>query len=68
MERFIAGLVRDFESGKVDRRELCKTIALAATVYAAGDAAEAQPARGFKVLASITSPIRARTTRGRAIS
>ena len=50
MERFIAGLVKDFESGKVDRREFCKTVALAATVYAADDAAEAQPARGFKVL------------------
>jgi len=50
MERFIAGLVKDFESGKVDRREFCKTVALAATVYAAGDAAQAQPTRGFKVL------------------
>lgn len=50
MERFIAGLVKDFESGKVDRREFCTTVALAATVYAAGDAAQAQPARGFTVL------------------
>lgn len=50
MERFIAGLVKDFESGKLDRREFCTTVALAATVYAAGDAAQAQPARGFKVL------------------
>jgi catechol 2,3-dioxygenase-like lactoylglutathione lyase family enzyme len=50
MERFIAGLVDQFESGKVDRREFCKTVALAATVYAAGDAAQAQAPRGFKVL------------------
>src|SRR5437868_6035491 len=51
MERFIAKLVRDFESGALDRREFCKTVALAATVYAAGDAANAQERTGFKVLA-----------------
>ena len=50
MERFIADLVKNFESGKLDRREFCKTVALAATVYAAGDAAQAQATRGFKVL------------------
>jgi catechol 2,3-dioxygenase-like lactoylglutathione lyase family enzyme len=50
MERFIADLVKSFESGKVDRREFCKTVALAATVYAAGDAAQAQATRGFKVI------------------
>ena len=50
MERFIADLVKSFESGTVDRREFCKTVALAATVYAAGDAANAQATRGFKVL------------------
>ncbi|MEA2903560.1 MAG: Glyoxalase/Bleomycin resistance protein/Dioxygenase superfamily [Alphaproteobacteria bacterium] len=50
MERFIADLVKSFESGKVDRREFCQTVALAATVYAAGDAANAQPGTGFKVL------------------
>ena len=50
MERFIADLVKSFESGKLDRREFCKTVALAATVYAAGDAAQAQATRGFKVL------------------
>ena len=50
MERFIANLVRDYESGKVDRREFCKTVALAATVYAAGDAANAQAPRGLKLL------------------
>jgi hypothetical protein len=50
MERFIADLVKSFESGRMDRREFCQTVALAATVYAAGDAANAQAARGLKVL------------------
>ena len=51
MERFIADLVKDFETGKVDRRQFCETIALAATVYAAGEAAaNAAPARGFEML------------------
>jgi len=50
MERFITDLVKSFESGKMDRREFCQTVALAATVYAAGDAAHAQAARGMKVL------------------
>src|SRR5262249_37075504 len=49
MERFIADLVKNFESGKIDRREFCKTVALAATVCAAGDA-NAQTGTGFKVL------------------
>jgi catechol 2,3-dioxygenase-like lactoylglutathione lyase family enzyme len=50
MERFIAGLVKDFESGKVDRREFCQTVALAAVVYGASDAANAAPERGLKVI------------------
>jgi catechol 2,3-dioxygenase-like lactoylglutathione lyase family enzyme len=50
MEKFIADLVKDFDSGKVDRREFCQTVALAAVVYAAGESANAQAARGFKVL------------------
>src|SRR5262249_36531977 len=50
MERFIAGLVKDFESGKLDRREFCQTVALAAVVYGAGEAANAQAARGFKMM------------------
>jgi hypothetical protein len=50
MERFIANLVKDFDSGKVDRREFCQTVALAAVVYASGEAANAQASRGFKVL------------------
>jgi len=50
MERFIADLVKSFESGKMDRREFCQTVALAAIVYGAGEAANAQSGRGFKVL------------------
>jgi catechol 2,3-dioxygenase-like lactoylglutathione lyase family enzyme len=50
MEGFIADLVKSFEDGKMDRREFCQTVALAATVYAAGDAAHAQTSTGFKVL------------------
>jgi catechol 2,3-dioxygenase-like lactoylglutathione lyase family enzyme len=50
MERFIADLVRNFESGRINRRQFCEAVTLAATVYAAGDAAKAQPARGLKML------------------
>jgi catechol 2,3-dioxygenase-like lactoylglutathione lyase family enzyme len=50
MEHFIADLVKSFESGKIDRRQFCETVALAATVFAAGGAAAAAPARGLKML------------------
>ena len=50
MERFIADLVKQFEGGAIDRREFCQTVALAAAVYATGDAANAQTGTGFKVL------------------
>jgi catechol 2,3-dioxygenase-like lactoylglutathione lyase family enzyme len=50
MERFIADLVQGLDSGKIDRREFCKAVALAAAVYGAGDAAQAQAQRGFKVI------------------
>jgi len=50
MERFIEGLVKKLEAGEVDRREFCRTVALAATVYAAGEEANAQTSSGFKVL------------------
>ena len=50
MERFIADLVKKFESGRMDRREFCQTVTLAATVYAAGEDANAQTSSGFKVL------------------
>jgi catechol 2,3-dioxygenase-like lactoylglutathione lyase family enzyme len=50
MERFIADLVQDLDRGEIDRREFCKAVALAAAVYGAGDAAQAQTPRGFKVI------------------
>jgi catechol 2,3-dioxygenase-like lactoylglutathione lyase family enzyme len=52
VERFISDLVGEFESGKIDRRKFCETVALAAVVYAAGEgAANAAPAEGFQVIA-----------------
>ena len=50
MERFIADLVEDLDTGQIDRREFCQAVALAAAVYGAGDAAQAQAARGFKII------------------
>jgi catechol 2,3-dioxygenase-like lactoylglutathione lyase family enzyme len=50
MERFIADLVHGLDSGKLDRREFCQAVALAAAVYGAGDAAQAQAQRGFKII------------------
>jgi catechol 2,3-dioxygenase-like lactoylglutathione lyase family enzyme len=50
MERFIADLVQGLDSGQIDRREFCKTVALAAAVYGAGDAAQAQAQHGFKII------------------
>lgn len=46
MERFIAGLVEDFASGKISRRQVCEGVALAAAVFAMGDAAKAAPGGG----------------------
>jgi catechol 2,3-dioxygenase-like lactoylglutathione lyase family enzyme len=50
MERFIADLVQNLDSGRIDRREFCQAVALAAAVYGAGDAAQAQAQRGFKII------------------
>jgi catechol 2,3-dioxygenase-like lactoylglutathione lyase family enzyme len=50
MERFIADLVHGLDSGRIDRREFCQAVALAAAVYGAGDAAQAQSERGFKII------------------
>ena len=41
MERFIADLVQGLDNGRIDRREFCQAVALAAAVYGAGDAAQA---------------------------
>jgi catechol 2,3-dioxygenase-like lactoylglutathione lyase family enzyme len=52
MERFIADLVKRFQDGKITRRQFCETVALAATVYAAGEStANAAPTQGFKMIA-----------------
>ena len=50
MERIISDLVLGLDSGRIDRREFCQAVALAAAVYGAGDAAQAQAQRGFKVI------------------
>src|SRR5215467_11060616 len=50
MERVIADLVHSLDGGRIDRREFCKAVALAAAVYGAGDAAQAQAPRGFKII------------------
>jgi catechol 2,3-dioxygenase-like lactoylglutathione lyase family enzyme len=52
MENFIAKVLKDFENGKMSRRQLIQTIAVAATVYGAGEeAANAAPSSGFKTIA-----------------
>src|SRR5262249_19859688 len=52
MERFIFKAVKDFEDGKMSRRQLIQTIAVAAAVYGAGEeAANAAPSDGFKTIA-----------------
>jgi catechol 2,3-dioxygenase-like lactoylglutathione lyase family enzyme len=50
MEGFIADLVQGLDSGKINRREFCQAVTLAAAVYGAGDAAQAQAQRGFKII------------------
>jgi catechol 2,3-dioxygenase-like lactoylglutathione lyase family enzyme len=50
MERFIADLVRKFETGTITRRDFCEGVALAAIVYAAGTDASAAPPGGLKML------------------
>jgi catechol 2,3-dioxygenase-like lactoylglutathione lyase family enzyme len=52
MERFIADLIGARNSGMLNRRQFCETLALAATVYTVGEsAANAAPAQGFKPIA-----------------
>ena len=51
MERFIADLVRKFETGTISRRDFCEGVSLAAVVYAASGAeANAAPPGGLKML------------------
>ena len=58
MEQLLAGLIDARKRGTLNRRQFCETVAIAATVYAAGkhaaNAAPAQgtaPARGFRPIA-----------------
>jgi hypothetical protein len=66
MERFIAGLVQGLDNGTLDRREFCQAVTLAAAVYGAGDAAQAQAQRGFKVIGINHISYTCRTIPGRA--
>ena len=51
MERFISKVLKEFEDGKMSRRHLIETIAVAAAVYGAGEeAANAAPSNGFKTI------------------
>ena len=51
MEDLITDLVDALDRGMLNRRQFCETVVLAATVYAAGEAAaDAAPAQGFKVI------------------
>lgn len=45
MDQFVESMLKEFEGGKISRRQLIQTIAIAATAYAAGEAtlAEAAP-------------------------
>jgi catechol 2,3-dioxygenase-like lactoylglutathione lyase family enzyme len=50
MENFIAQLLEDFENGKMSRRQLVKSLALAATTLSAMTGTPALAATGFKTL------------------
>src|SRR5262245_20185949 len=50
MENFIAQLLEDFENGKMSRRQLVKSLALAATAASTMSATPALAANGFKTL------------------
>ena len=50
MEHLINKLLRDFEDGKMNRRQLVQSLALAASAAAAAAPAAAQEAKGFKAV------------------
>ena len=56
MEGIIAGLLKDFEDGKMSRRQLIQSLALAATAAAAGTPLLAQAAQGAAQKASTIPP------------
>lgn len=51
MERLIANLLRDFEKGKMGRRELIQSLVLTATAASTAGAAPSPPGSGFKAIA-----------------
>ena len=51
MERLIANLLRDFENGKLSRRELIRGLALTATAASVANAVPAAEGQGFKAVA-----------------
>jgi catechol 2,3-dioxygenase-like lactoylglutathione lyase family enzyme len=51
MESLIAKLLNDFENGKMNRRQLVQSIAVAATAAATGATAQAADGKGFKSVA-----------------
>ncbi len=51
MERLIANLLRDFEKGKMSRRELIQSLVLTATAASTAGAAPSPPGSGFKAIA-----------------
>jgi len=50
MEKFLNSLIADFEAGRINRRQFCEAVGLAAALCAAGAEAAEPPARGMKVL------------------
>ena len=50
MENIIANLLKDFESGKMTRRQLIQSLALAATAASAAGAAQGPASKGFKTV------------------
>jgi hypothetical protein len=44
MDNFVESILKEFEGGKISRRQLIQTIAIAATTYAAGSATPAEAA------------------------
>ena len=51
MEHAIENMVRDFESGKLTRRELIKSLALTVTAASVASATPAAEGKGFKAIA-----------------
>lgn len=50
MEQIISRLLRDFEEGRMNRRQLIQSLTLAATAAAAAAPATAQAGKGFKTV------------------